>query len=79
MKILDEDADKKIENITIFLTNSEIKQLHSYLGELIEKPSNQHFHMSSDDYQRELTICLYDIRNLSGLHERAKKLIEEDR
>ena len=78
MKMLDESTDKKIENATVFLTKLEIEQLHSYLGELIENPDNQHFHLSSDDYQKELTVCLYNVEDLTGLHERAKKLIIED-
>lgn len=78
MKILDEDNDKKVDNATIFITAQEAKQIYSYLGTLIEKPANQHFHLSSEDYQEELTICIYDEKDLSGLHERAKKLIEED-
>jgi len=78
MRFLDEDSDKKIDRASLFLTKEEAEQMYSYLGDLLKNPSDQHFHLSSEDYQKEITICLYDISDLSYLHERAKKLIEKD-
>jgi hypothetical protein len=78
MRILDDETDKKLDTISLFLTMSEAKQLHSYLQELIENPKKQHIHMSSDDYQKEITLCVYNENSLEGLHERGKKLILTD-
>lgn len=78
MKILDEDSNKKLDLVSIFLTKEEAIQLRGYLTQLIEHPELQHAHLSSQDYQKEITICLYDPKNLDSFHPRAIKLIKED-
>ena len=66
MRILDDESDKKLDNVTLFLTKEEVVQLQSYLNQLLENPKFQHFHLSSVDYQKEITICLYDEKNLEN-------------
>jgi hypothetical protein len=66
-----------LENVTIFLTIEEVKQFQSYLNHLLDNPKLQHPHLSSDGYQEEITICLYDEKDLEGFHPRAKKLIDD--
>ncbi len=78
MRILDDKADKKLNAISIFLTKKEAMQFQSYLNQLLDNPKLQHTHLSSEDYQKEITICLYDEENLESFHPRAKKLIKED-
>ena len=79
MRILDEDSDKKLDNVTIFLTKDESLQLLGYLKQLLNDSKSQHHHLSSGDYQKEITVCLYDETNLEGFHPRAIQLIKEDR
>ena len=78
MRILDEESDKKLDNITIFLTKKEAEQFRSDLNQLLENPKLQHAHLSTEDYQKEITLCVYDEKNLQGLHPRAVKLIKND-
>ena len=75
MRLLNDQSDKKLDNVTIFLTREEAKQLTSYLNHLLNKSNDQHAHLSNDDFQKEITICLYDKKDLSHLHPRARKLI----
>ncbi|QVL57765.1 MAG: hypothetical protein KFB93_01435 [Simkaniaceae bacterium] len=79
MRILNDDSNEKLNNVSFFLTKQEAIQLHSDLQALIADPSKQHTHISSDDYQKEITVCIYDEKDLSGLHERVKNLILEDK
>lgn len=79
MRILDDESDKKLDNVSIFLTKEEAVQLRGYLDQLLDNPKLQHSHMSSSDYQKEITICLYDEKNLDSLNQRSIKLIREDR
>ena len=79
MRILDGESDKKLDNVSIFLTAEEALQLRSYLDQLLENPKLQHSHLSSADYQKEITICVYDIQNLNHFDKRTKKLLKEDR
>lgn len=79
MRILDDESDKKLDNISIFLTKEEAVQLRGYLNQLLNNPKLQHSHLSSGDYQKEITICLYDEKNLENFNQRSVKLIKEDK
>ena len=78
MRILDDEADKKMDNVSIFLTKEEAVQLRGYLNQLLDNPKMQHSHLSSTDYQKEITICLYNENDLEGFSKRSIKLIKED-
>jgi hypothetical protein len=78
MRIHDEDHDRKLDKITVFLTKSEARELKSDLNSLLCDPAGNHRHLSSDDYRKEITVCIYDEARLEGFSERAKKLILED-
>ena len=79
MRILDDESDKKLDNVSIFLTKEEAIQLRGYINQLLEKPESQHAHLSSKDYKKEITICVYDEKCLERFHPRSIKLIQEDR
>ena len=79
MRILDDESDKKLDTISIFLTREEAIQLRGYLNQLIDNPKLQHSHLSSTDYQKEISICLYDENDLTKLNKRSMKLIKEDK
>ena len=78
MRILNEDEDKKIDNISIFLTHREGNQLLSYLQTILKDPSCHHIHLSSEDYQKEITLCVYDDKNIQTFDPRTRKLLTED-
>jgi hypothetical protein len=80
MRISDDVSDKKLDRVTIFLTEQEALQLESYLKQFLEKSKEKglHFHLSSEDYQNEITFCIYDPKNIDKLHPRAQKLIRDD-
>jgi len=78
VRILDNDNDKKLDTVGLFLTKEELIQLKADIDSLIQNPKNQHTHLSSEDYQKEITVCIYDPKNLEGLHDRCKFLIEKD-
>ena len=79
MRISDDVTDKKLDRITLFLTEPEAIQLESYLKPFLEKPKEKelHFHLSSEDYQKEITVCIYNPENIRALHSRAQKLIRD--
>jgi hypothetical protein len=79
MRILDDELSKKLDSVTLFLTRSELKQLIGYAEQLLEKPSADHYHLSNEDYQKEITLCIYDAEKTDNLSPRIKKLILEDK
>jgi hypothetical protein len=79
LRILDDESDRKLDSVSIFLTKEEATQLRGYLNQLLDNPALQHSHLSSVDCQKEITVCLYDEKNLDNLNQRSIKLIKEDR
>ena len=78
MRILDDESDKKLDSVSIFLTKEEAIQLRGYLTQLLDNSKLQHSHLSSADCQKEITICLYDEKHLENFHSRSIKLIQKD-
>ena len=78
MRIYDSEGDKTLDNITLYLTIDEAKELYNDLINLIERPVGNHLHISSNDYQRELTVCIYEKDNLSMFDEKSKKILSTD-
>lgn len=78
MRILDESSDKSLEKVILYLTLEEALELKDSLDELLKKPLNNHTHVSDENFQKEITVCIYDTNNLSGFSERSKNLIKND-
>ena len=76
MRILDVTTDKSIKKIILYLTNFEALEFRDSLNDLIKKPLNNHAHISSEDYQKEVTICIYGESNLNGFDKRSIELIK---
>ena len=80
MRILDEETDKSVNSIIVYFTKSEALEMRDSLAQLLADPAGRHEHVSSSDYTKEVTICIYDPNELDErFHERSKKLILEDR
>lgn len=77
MRILDEDNDRGLDSATIYLSIDEALQLRSALDSVIRDPSLHH-HINDEDFKKEITICIYDEKNLKHFDERSKKLILHD-
>ena len=77
MRILDDELDKKLDIVSLFLTEIEIRHLIGYLKQLLDKKID-HAHLMSEDYQKEITVCIYDTINSQKFSPRVEKLIRED-
>lgn len=76
MYMLDDESNKRIRSLTLLLTKDEIKQLLGYARQLLEdKPSSDHYHLSTEDYQKEITLCLYEPTKIENFQPRIQKLI----
>ena len=75
MKILDSEKKEKLKNIILYLTKEEAIELRDSIEELIESDSHQHTHIPSEDYKNEITVCIYNIKNLKGFDEDSKRII----
>ena len=78
MRILDQDNDRSVNAVTLYLTKSEAAELRDSLEYILEDPVGRHEHTSSNDYAKEVTVCIYDPDHLTNFDERSKRLILED-
>jgi len=60
------------------LTETEVLHLIGYLEQLVENKEHDHSHLMSEDYKKEITICMYDPKNVGTFNPRIQKLIRED-
>ncbi|MDR1135195.1 MAG: hypothetical protein LBL49_03305 [Clostridiales Family XIII bacterium] len=79
MRMLDETTNKSINNLTLLLEKAEALQLIGYLEELVTSEiQGEHYHMNNTDYSKEITIALFDSRNLDSFSDRYRILIMND-
>ena len=64
MRMLNDESDTKLDMVSIYLTKKEALQLRGYLNQLIEKPELNHVPFSSEDFKKEMTVCIYDEKDL---------------
>jgi len=68
------EENRKISNISLLLTTEEAKELqHSILRLLSE--NEHHVHVSSNDYQTEISVSIIDKNSLESYHPDIRKII----
>lgn len=60
MRILDEDSNNSLERIILHLSQSEASELRDGLEDILQNPKDNHVHISNDNFQKEITVCIYD-------------------
>lgn len=76
MRILDETRDAATNRVTVFLTHSEASELQDMLEALLRGDVDQHIHVADSEFEREITIALYNDADLGQFSERARRIIE---
>lgn len=71
----DQNGKKTVEQLLLYLTFSEAKELMADLARLTQNPKDNHAHVSDEDYRRELTVSIYDPADLSGFDDLSKRVI----
>jgi hypothetical protein len=78
MRLLNADADKSLKRVTVYLTQSEAEELRDSLLALLDEPCGNHSHVPSEDFQKELTVCIYREDDLTSFNARSQRLIQTD-
>jgi hypothetical protein len=78
MRILDRDHDQKVDQVTIYLTRSEAMELRDGLEHLLEAGRGVHEHVNAEDFQKEITICLYEPNSIDEFDDRSRRLLTDD-
>jgi hypothetical protein len=78
MRILNDKSDMKLNTVSLFLTKTETLHLIGYLEQLVDNKSSDHSHLMSEDFKKEITVCVYDPEHIENFHPRIQKLIKSD-
>ncbi len=80
MRLLNEDTDSAFSRLTLLLTKAEASELRDSLEAILNSDAvARHEHVPSEDFQKEVTISIYDESDISRFHERAQELIRADK
>ena len=77
MRILHEESDAVLSNVTLYLDTGEMAHLRDIAENLLADPTLEHCHLSSDDFQIEVTLVLIP-EDISQLNERSQRVILEN-
>ncbi len=78
MRILNEDDDKAVEYVTLYVTPEEARELGGYLESLAEDPSQHHLHLDEvvgNYIPRRITVAVCTPDNLYEFDSRSRRLI----
>ncbi len=78
MRIPDENRDNSVDRATLLLTRSEAQELLDSLQSLLANGGGQHAHVPSEDYQKEMTIAIYEPGHANGFNKRCQRLIQNN-
>lgn len=80
MRLLDTENDKALCDIKIYLTRAEAQELLDDLIALLKTDKKAyHVHINDVQYKHEITVALYDEKDISTFNDRSKKLIKFDK
>ena len=78
MRILNEDSDSPIWEVTLMLTPDEAKELTDKLINLQESDNSSHQHVSDSDFQRRITVAVYTPERVKTFSQRIQRLLLEE-
>ncbi len=77
MRILDQDSDRALSHVTLYLLKREAAELRDTLDSLLARPGG-HGHVPDGEYAKEITVVLYGGGHDASLDDRSRRLIEDD-
>ena len=76
MHIYDSHSDKTLDDVILYLTPEEANELYDGLARIMKQPRGNHVHVNNDDYQRELTVCIYRKEDIETFDEKSRQMLE---
>ena len=66
---------RKIDNVTLLLTIDEAKELKDGISQLLYADDLHHVHVSSSDYQTEISVSIVEKNNIESYHSDIRMII----
>jgi hypothetical protein len=73
MRIYDQSSKRQLNQITLFLTPDEARELADTAAQLAAHPD--HSHVLDESLQRQITIAVYTPGEIAGLSQEAQDVI----
>jgi hypothetical protein len=81
VRLLDEDSDRALSRLALYLTPHEAERIRQELDRLIrgaERGRLEHTHVDDGEYEHHLTLVLYTPERVGEFQPRWRRLILED-
>jgi hypothetical protein len=82
MRLLDEDSDRALTSLALYLKPKEAERVRNELDRLIrdaERGRVDHVHVDDHEYEHHLTLVLYTPERADEFQPRWRRLILEDK
>jgi hypothetical protein len=76
VRIYDPQSKKALDNITLFLTPAEAKELADSAADLATHPDKQHHHIPDAEHTREITVAVYTPENRAHFDAESRRIID---
>ncbi|HLO97460.1 MAG TPA: hypothetical protein VK171_02595 [Fimbriimonas sp.] len=71
MRLLTDNSNTEINDLTLVLTKAEIREFIGYLEQLLE--GEHHCHLSDGEFIREITMCMYAPERMEEYDQRVQE------
>jgi hypothetical protein len=78
MRISHDDTNEALSQVTIYLTKAEAVELQGALAAVLWDHPTAHTHVPDASYEREITVCTYNLDQLDHFDERSRRLLLSD-
>jgi hypothetical protein len=81
MRLLDEESDRTVKKLALYLTPKEAEEVRKALDSLLsdaERGKMEHVHLNDREYEHHLTLVIYWTERADEFQPRWRRLIVED-
>jgi hypothetical protein len=81
MRLLDEETDRTLRKLALYLTPEEAREVRDALEQLLidrETVRLEHVHVDDREYEHHLTLVVYTAEQVDELQPRYRRLIIDD-
>lgn len=79
MRIYNDDEDRTISEVTLYLTQRELLELRGAANQLLNNQNLDHWHIDDESYTHEITVVRYGDGTEKTFNPRAIETIDFDR
>jgi hypothetical protein len=78
VKIYDNQNDRVLKQVTIYLTPDEAHQLADFSKQLAIRPEDQHAHITNLDCSVEVTVAVYTRENMGQFDVKSRSILQDE-